>query len=622
LEQAVAIARLFTERRFLPYFLTQSAGALNDNLFKNAMVILLSYKASSETAGGVLINLAGGLFILPFFLFSPIAGQIADKFDKDKIIRLTKILEILVMILGCIGFYFQSTAILFTSLFLIGTQSAFFGPVKYSILPQTLRDHELMAGNALVELGTFLAILAGTILGGILGAKGNVIAISVWIMGFALLGWITSLFVPKAAASDSTLKISFNFIKDMKDLINVAQQREGIFNTVMAISWFWYLGATVIALLPSYSKHFLNNPDPMVATVLLAVFSVSVGIGSILSERLSRGEIELGLIPIGAVGLTISCVDLFFVDVTTSLLAVIEWPWLGIQNLSVPWRVFIDVACIGVSGSFFIVPLYAYLQFRSDDKSRSRLIAANNVFNSIFMVLSAIATMLFYKAGLNSGQILLVTGIMNLAVCISIITVIPEFFMRFIIWLMASTIYRIRYVGREVLPKTGAAVIVANHVSFVDWFILAAACRRPVRFVMDHHFFQAPGIKVFAEASKAIPIAPAKEDPQVKEEAFARISTSLRAGHLICIFPEGAITRDGKLQPFKPGIDRILATDPVPVYMVSLNGLWGSFFSRAKGQAMSGLPRPSWRQIDVKIQKAPENPTHKILEEAFTSTLS
>ena len=610
----MSLTKLLTERRFGPYFITQCAGALNDNLFKNTMVILLSYKAASESEGGLLVNLAGGLFILPYFLFSPIAGRISDKYDKDKIIRVTKILEIMIMILGCIGFYFSSNVVLFVALFLLGTQATFFGPVKYSILPQTLRDEELMAGNALVELGTFLSILVGTLLGGVIAAKGDLTTISVWVMGVAIAGWIISLLIPKAPASDPNLEISFNFMRDMKELINVSRQREGIFNAVMGISWFWYFGATILAQIPSYSLHVLESKDPMTTTVLMAVFSISVGVGSLIAEKLSRGEIELGLVPIGALGLSLFCGDLYFVDSSMSSMALIDWPIIGVSGIQIPWRVLIDLALIGAMGSLFIVPLYAYVQFRSDVKTRSRLIAANNVFNAIFMVVSAVATMVFYKAGMNTAEILLVTAVMNFVVCAWIIGLIPEFLMRFVVWLIASTIYRLRYQGRQLLPKDGAAVIVANHVSFIDWFIVTAACRRPVRFVMDHHFFKAPGIKIFAEASKAIPIAPAKEDSALMSKAFDLISQSLRDGHIVCIFPEGAITRDGNLLPFKSGIDRILKTDPVPVYMMALNGLWGSFFSRAKGRAMKGLPRPRWRQIEVVVKKAPDHPTAQVLQ--------
>ena len=581
-----SITGLLKQRRFGPFFLTQCAGAFNDNVFKNAMVIMLAYQSASEAEGGFLVNAAAGLFILPFFMFSPIAGRIADKYDKGAIMRAVKVAEILIMVLGCAGFFLKSNEVLFTALFLMGTHSTFFGPVKYSILPQHLGEKELMAGNALVEMGTFLSILLGTLLGGTLAASGHPGVISAWIMGIAIAGWVFSQFIPKAPPAEPDLKIGFNFFADMRELVRVCHQREGIMNAVHGISWFWYFGATILAQIPSFAQHTLGSKDPSTTTLLLATFSISVGVGSILSEKLSRGEIELGLVPLGALGMSVFAGDLYFASSETMT------------------RVLFDIAGSGISGSFFIVPLYAYIQHRSEARSRSRLIAANNVFNAVYMVASALFTMIFYKLGLNTAEIILVSAIMNFVVCAWIFALIPEFVMRFFVWILASTIYRIQYQGRDVIPSTGPGVIVANHVSFIDWFIITAACRRPVRFVMDHHFFMMPGIKVLAEAAKAIPIAPAKEDPALKEKSFAMISAALRDDHLVCIFPEGGITRDGKMMPFKPGIDRIIANDPVPVYTLAINGLWGSFFSRKAGRAMSTVPHPSRRVISVEIRKS------------------
>jgi 1-acyl-sn-glycerol-3-phosphate acyltransferase len=229
------------------------------------------------------------------------------------------------------------------------------------------------------------------------------------------------------------------------------------------------------------------------------------------------------------------------------------------------------------------------------------VIAANNVFNAVFMVASALVTMLFFKAGLNTLEIIFVTALMNTAVCIYIFILIPEFVMRFIVWILASTVYKITYEGRDLLPRQGAAVVVCNHVSFIDWFILTAACRRPVRYVMAHRIFKMPVVGWMFRAAKAIPIAPAKEDPKRKEEAFKKISDALRDDNIVCIFPEGMITHDGKLNPFKPGVERILETDPVPVIPMAMSGLWGSFFSRYKGGAMKGLPHPSHREISVRV---------------------
>ena len=599
----MSLTRLLIQRRFGPFFLTQCAGAFNDNVFKNAMVIMLAYKSATEAEGGLLVNAAAGLFILPFFLFSPIAGRIADKFDKGSIMRTVKISEILIMLIGSAGFYLNSNPILFTALFLMGVHSTFFGPVKYSILPQNLQENELMAGNALVEMGTFLAILLGTLLGGTLAAHGHPGVISAWIMGIAITGWLFSVFIPKSPAADPTLPLSLNFFSDMRDLMSICRQREGILNAVMGISWFWYFGATILAQLPTFAQHTLNSHDPATTTILLATFSVSVGIGSLLSEKLSGGEIELGLVPLGALGMSIFAGDLYFVDLSTATMALINYPEFGFNGLQVPWRILFDIGMTGISGSLFIVPLYAYIQHRSDPRSRSRLIAANNVINAIFMVASALFTIIFYKLGLNTAEIILVSAIMNFAVCSWILALIPEFVMRFVAWILATLIYRLKFSGRELIPSTGPALVVANHVSFIDWFIITAACRRPVRFVMDHHFFTTPGIHILAEAAKAIPIAPAKEDAALKEKSFELISAALRDDHVVCIFPEGAITRDGNLAAFRPGVDRILKTDPVPVYMLAINGLWGSFFSRMGGRAMSRFPRPRRRIISVVIQR-------------------
>jgi 1-acyl-sn-glycerol-3-phosphate acyltransferase len=599
----MSVSRLLLQRRFGPLFLTQFAGALNDNIFKNAMVILLSYNAASEAESGFLVNAAAGLFILPFFLFSAAAGQVADKYDKGQVMRAVKLAEIFIMILGSAGFYLHSQWMLFSALFLMGVHSTFFGPVKYSVLPQHLGENELIAGNALIEMGTFLAILIGTLLGGALAGHEEAKVISSWVMGVAVAGWACSLFVPKAPPADPGLKIKFNFLSDMREMIETSKQREGILNAVMGISWFWYFGSTFLAQLPSFSKHTLQSTNPATTTVLLATFSISVGIGSLITERLSRGELELGMVPLGALGMSLFSGDMFFVNIAEASKAFIDMPAFGIEKVEIPWRILFDIGMTGISGSLFIVPMYAYLQYRSEERTRSRLIAANNVFNAVFMVASALFTMFFYKVGLNTVQIIFVTAVMNLLVTTWVITLIPEFLMRFIIWILASTIYRLRYSGRQLIPSTGPALIVANHVSYIDWFIVTAACRRPVRFVMYHYFFKMPGIHIFAEAAKAIPIAPAKEDPALKEKSFDAISAALREGHVVCIFPEGGLTRDGELMPFRPGVERILARDPVPVYLMALNGLWGSFFSRVGGRAMRKMPHPKWRVISIVIKQ-------------------
>ena len=578
---------LLKQRRFAPFFLVQFAGAFNDNLFKNSLCIMLAFRMASEAESGFILNLAAGLFILPFFLFSALAGQLADKLEKGRLIRAVKLAEIGIMLLAAIGFWIDSTPLLMTCLFLMGTHSTFFGPVKYSILPQQLAENELVAGNALVEMGTFMAILLGTLGGGILASQHNVTAIAVAIVAVAVAGYLMARMVPAAPAAAPDLKMSFRLGKETKALYKLAREKDGIWYCVLGISWFWYLGANVLAQLPAYTQHMLGGDESMV-TVLLAVFSISIGVGSVLCERLSRGEIELGLIPVGAIGMTLFLGDMFFAGHPTLAGAL-------------PWRALFDLSMLGISSSLFIVPMYAFLQHRSAPESRSRLMAANNVFNAVFMVASAVVTMILYKLGLNSRDILLVTAVLNALITAYVLALIPEFFMRFVAWLVASTIYRLRYEGCDLVPREGAALIVANHVSFIDCFVITAACRRPVRFVMDHQIFASPVGRALFNAAKAIPIAPEKENPGVKAEAFRQISAALRDGQLVCIFPVGGVTKTGLMAPFRSGVEQILSSDAVPVVAMGLSGLWGSFFSRKNGPAMHKMPKPSRRPITLRI---------------------
>jgi 1-acyl-sn-glycerol-3-phosphate acyltransferase len=603
----MSMFKLMAKRRFGPLFGVQFLGALNDNLFKNTMVILFAFRAASESESGQITSLAGGLFILPFFLFSGVAGQLSDKFDKARIMRIIKACEIGIMTVGAIGFYLDNSFLLFSVLFMMGTHSAFFGPAKYSILPQHLGEAELMDGNALVEMGTFLAILIGTLAGGLLAGHRDLHVIAGSILAVAALGWLISLRLPAAPATAPGLKLNWNPFTESAALTRLIRRKPALFNSVLGISWFWYFGATLLAQLPTLTKSTLQGNESVV-TLLLAVFSVSVGLGAALSAKLSHGDIELGIVPLGALGLSLFAADLSLLHypaATGTLVGVTEF--LRGPNAAVDIRALIDLALIGISGSLFIVPLYALIQARADADSRSRVIAANNVYNAVFMVASAIITGLLFKIGFTTVQVILFTAVLNLVVCAYIFALIPEFAMRFIVWVLAGTIYRMRYSGRDHVPRTGPAVIVANHVSFIDWFVITAASRRPVRFVMDHRIFKNPFLGWAFRLSKAIPIAPAKEDAALKEKAFAAIGAALKDGDLVCIFPEGMVTHDGRLNPFKPGVERILSADPVPVIPMALDGLWGSFFSRRSGAAMSSLPKPSRRviRIDVGAQLPP-----------------
>lgn len=597
------------ERRFAPFFWTQFFGAFNDNLYKNALVILIAYRAASETESGFWVNIASGLFILPFFLFSPLAGQIADKFEKSMLIRIIKFAEIVIMTLGTIALLTGDKVFLISVLFLMGAQSAFFGPIKYSILPQSLKDDELVGGNAMVELGTFVAILTGTIAGGVLISEAPQWA-GPAVITFAVLGYLTSRKIPEAPSSIPDLKIKLSFWSEIREMWRLARHERSIHLSILGISWFWFYGAIFLSQIPNFTKYFIGGGES-VGTLFLAIFSLSIGIGSLICEKLSHEDIELGLVPFGAFGMSVFALDLYFnsYNPPSTLITFREFFVGGWHN----WRVAIDLAMIGLFGSFYTLPLYALIQKRSAPENRSRLIAWLNIVNSLFIVASAGVAIGLYSFGLNTVEIFATVAILNFLVGTYIFFLIPEFLLRFSLWLLAITIYRIRFEGRNRFPNDGPVLIVANHVSFIDWLFITAACRRPARFVMDHRFFFMPLIKWFFKLSKAIPIAPAKESEALKEEAFQKIAAELRDGQVVCVFPEGAITYTGELAPFRPGVERILAENPVPVIPVSIHGLWGSFFSRRSGRAMKGLPKPKWRKILVKIN-SPMPPTTKASE--------
>jgi 1-acyl-sn-glycerol-3-phosphate acyltransferase len=592
-EQHLNQFQLLRTRRFLPFFVTQFLGALNDNLFKNAMVLLLTFHAAqaSMLSTGVLVNLAAGIFILPFFLFSATAGQLADKYERSRIIRLVKVFEIAIALVGAVGFARKDVTLLFTALFMLGVHSTVFGPVKYAILPQQLRESELIGGNALVETGTFVAILFGTILAGVLmgRADGGHLSVPAITILVAVAGYIASRSVPTAPASDPSLKINWNPFSETWHTIQLTRGNRVVFLAILGISWYWFLGALMLSQFPGYAKDHLGGNESVV-TLLLAVFAIGVGVGSLLCERLSGRKIEIGLVPFGSIGLSLFILDLFFASPAAGVLPHANaWEYLSQPG---GWRVLIDLVLIGVFGSFYIVPLYALIQSRSELSHRSRIIAANNILNALFMVVAAAFGAGTLAAGATIPQLFLACAFLNAAVALYIYLLVPEFLMRFLAWMLIHSIYRLRKSGLENIPETGPAVLACNHVSFVDAVVILGACPRPIRFIMDRQIFGIPVLGFVFRTGRAIPIASAKEDPQMLEAAYAEVARALSAGDLVGIFPEGRITETGELSAFRGGVKRIVDTTAVPVIPMALRGLWGSMFSRKGGPAFLKRPRP------------------------------
>lgn len=579
---------LFT-RKFWPIFWTQFLGAFNDNVFKNALVILITFK-SYQLLGlqtEQMVALCGGVFILPFFLFSAMAGQICDKYPKHRLTYFIKIWEVLVMLLGAAGFLIENVPLLLITLFLMGLQSTFFGPVKYAILPELIEDEEMVNGNALVEMGTFLAILLGTILGGVLiGVENGKYFVGISVIIFALLGTFFSKKVQTLSPSAPDLKIDWGLVRPTWDILKILRQNKGVMLSVFGISWFWFLGAALLSMFPVYVKNVFSGNENVV-TLFLAIFSIGVAAGSMICEKLSAKRLELGLVPVGTIGMSLFIIDLYFVGVPLIDLSK-TYNVIGFLGSEGAIRVLIDLLGLSIFSGFYIVPLYTFIQTRSQDGVRSRVIAANNILNSFLIVLSALFLMFLYAKEFSFPQIFLILGIVNILVSIYIYTVIPEFLIRFVSFILTKIMYRFKVVGEENIPEEGAAILTCNHVSFVDWLVVAAGVKRPPRFVMYYKFMNYWPIAFLAKGGRVIPIAGKNEDPEILEKAMNEIEQVLKDGHMVCIFPEGFITSDGELMPFRPGIERMLERIQVPVIPMTLNGLWGSFFSRKyNGRALS-----------------------------------
>jgi 1-acyl-sn-glycerol-3-phosphate acyltransferase len=592
---------LLRERRFAPFFWVQFFGAFNDNALKQAIVVLFATTLSA-TESAQFSNLAVGLFIAPYFFFSATAGQLAEKYEKAALIRATKLFELFIVLGAAVALYFGSAPGLLSLLTLLGLQSTLFGPVKFAILPKVLRTEELVGGNGLVEMGTYVAIIVGQIVGAeliSLGENGRHLVSAVLIV-VGLLGYGASRAIPEVPSEVPDLKVSLNLFSETWRTLVFAHEKRAVWLAVLGVSWFWLYGALFLTQLPTFATHDLGG-TASVATLFMVVFSVGVGVGSLLCERLSSGNIELGLVPFGSIGLTVFAVDTYFGAHGIPHSATLIGP-LDVLSHAAYWRLIIDFLMIGVFGGLYSVPLYALIQHRSDKDKRARIIAGLNIVSSLFLVASAaIGIVCLGVLGMSIPQLFLVAAALNAIVAFYIYTLLPEFLLRFVIWLMMHTMYRLRSSGTEHFPAEGPALLVCNHVSFVDGFILSAACKRPVRWVMWYRIYHLPILHWLFRAGGAIPIAGRREDPALMEAAFATVKKALDEGELVGIFPEGLITYNGEINAFKPGVDRILEASPVTVIPMALRGLWGSWFSRQGGVAMKKVPRRFRSQVELVV---------------------
>jgi 1-acyl-sn-glycerol-3-phosphate acyltransferase len=508
--------------------------------------------------------------------------------------------------------------------------STLFGPVKYAYLPQQLKPDELIGGNGVTEMGTFVGILLGEILGAVLVVHkpDGVMLVAAGTLLTAALGLWASYRIPLSPAAAPELKVNWNFVSESVRNIAYSRKNRVVFLSMLGNSWFWFYGAIVLAQFPVYAKDYLHG-DHSVFVLLLTIFSVGVGAGSLLCERLSGGKVEIGLVPFGAIGLSLFGADLWlasehFGPAAAALHTLAAAPLDAWALLPQPgmWRILFDVLMIGMFGGFFIVPLFALIQIRCDPAHISRTIAGMNILNALFMVAATGLAILLLGQGYTIPQLFLVTAALNALVAVYIFSLVPEFLLRFLAWLLIHTLHRVKTINSERIPAHGAAVLVCNHVSYVDALVILAASPRPIRFVMDHHIFKLPLAGWLFRTGRAIPIAPAKEDPWLMEKAFVDIAQALHEGDLVCIFPEGRLTRDGEINEFKGGIAKIVERSKVPVIPMALRGLWTHLLSRNKEARLERAFRTGLRSrlsLAVGAPVAPQDATPEGLQRRVQS---
>ena len=615
---------LLRQRKFLPFFVTQLSGAFNDTLFKSALTLLVTFYAAQYggLSSAMASNLIAGLFILPFIVLSATAGQLADKMNKAHLMQAVKAFEIIILSVAAVGLIYKVAWLLYACVFLLGVHSAVFGPAKYAYLPQHLSSKEVVGGNGLVEMATFVSILLGSLVAGELVHHGDqgVTVVALLCLVVAVVGYAASRFIPSTPPLQS-VKMSWNPLSETVRNLKLAREDMSVFYAMIGISWLWFFGAIFLTHFAPLAKEMLHG-DERVVTLMLATFSIGIGVGSVLCEKLSRQQLEIGLVPFGAMGMSVFGIDLYFAIDGFVQAGVGSDALMGLSEFAAhagSMRIVLDLFLLSLFSGLYSVPLYAMIQTFAQPSHRARIVAANNIINALFMIVASVMAVVLTQLGASVGQIIGVTALLNALVAVYIFRLVPAFLLRFLAWVLTSLLYRVTFVNRQLIPTNGAAIIVANHVSLMDALFLMAASPRPIRFVMDAQIFKIPILSWLFKKLDAIPITSAKDDAFLLEKAFLQVAHELEDGQLVCIFPEGRLTSDGDIGTFRAGISKILALHAAPVIPCALQGLWGSFFSRKYGAAMS---RPFARgffskiHVVVGVPIAPEQATPEQLESA------
>ncbi len=587
-------------------------------------MFLIAYHVLTMAGVGNQALVAGtaAVFILPYFIFSGIGGELADKYPKNRLIIGLKLYEVACALLATAALLGKNLPLSLTAVFLLGTEAALFGPVKYSILPEIVPDERLLSANAHIESGTFIAILLGTITGGLLSSYRENAALytGITLISLAIIGLITAFLIPYLSPAQPKLKIDYTLWRGIKESCQTAKKKPRIWLSVLLISWFWLIGSALLALLPVLGNSLFKASEAVV-TIYMAIFCLGIGSGTALAQILCRRYDNYGLIPLGALLMGLSMVLLPFFCTPSAGAAILTPKEFFNQPDNLIFGLLLFFTALW--GGLFTVPLYTILQRLSAREERSRVVAANNIINAVFMVLSALMLMAMEYAAISLKWQLLIFALLQIAVSLLAFYFLPSEFDLLLCRILAHLFYKIEVKGRENLPPNGPAVFISNHVTFIDWLFLAALAPTPPHFAMyKDYFFASRLLSYILRRAGAIPIAPTHEDKALLDNAFNEISMALKKGDIIGFFPEGKLTRDGNLNIFRTGIERIINRDPAPVYPFAITGLWGSIFSRHPGPYKPHFFRRRKIEITIGEPLMPDKFSAAALEEKVTDMLN
>jgi acyl-[acyl-carrier-protein]-phospholipid O-acyltransferase/long-chain-fatty-acid--[acyl-carrier-protein] ligase len=551
---------------FLAFLCTQFLGAFNDNAYRIIVSLRAVHIVAQADQSGKYLALAGAIFVLPSLLFTGYAGQLADAISKRKVLIAVKIFEVFVMALGILVFFSHSVVWMFVVLFLMAVHYTVFSPAKYSIVPELVSDRDLSRANALLEMTTLVAIVLGTSVGPFLFTAWKTAEwkIGVVLTTVAVVGCLTSFKITRVPAAGARGPWRLNPVAELADGTKHLLRDRPLWLAVMAISYFWFVGLLFSMDLLLFGSETLHASDRLVG-LLMTCLSLGIGAGSMLAGRLSGDKVEIGLVPLGSIFMGVFSLGLYAAR--------------GSYMASV-----VMLSLLGIAAGVFFVPLNAYLQQRSESGEKGRIIATNNIYNTLGMLL---ATAVFYLCNdglhISPPHIILIFGFVSLGITAYIVTVVDDFLIRFVLWMLTHTIFRIRIVGQENVPFRGPALLVSNHMSHVDGFLVAACVQRFIRFMVWKPYYQMKALNWFFRKTKAIPVGGGRDAIQ----AIHTARKELAAGHVVCIFAEGAISRTGNILPFKRGMEKIVEgpeASAVPIVPVHLDRLWGSIFSFERGR--------------------------------------